>query len=118
MSHDRAGERAGGRSIAAAGAASGAASMRRWVRGEFGMTDTVARDLKIKGKIYNTWKILQEKEFIFSLSACDLSISSIHLLVLSIFFSPTSKNHVKLHPPNTYKKAFYTPIRGGAHKFF
>ena len=50
-------------------------------------------------------EILQEEEFVFSLSARDLSISSIHLLVFSIFFSPTSENHVKLLPPNTYKKA-------------
>ena len=57
-------------------------------------------------------KILQEEEFIFSLSACDLFISSIHLLVLSIFFSPTSKNHVKLLPPNTYKKTFILPLEG------
>ena len=33
-------------------------------------------------------------------------------VVFSIFFSPISKNHVKLLPPNTYKKAFVLLLEG------
>ena len=44
------GRRAHGKAGVAAGGGVGGHA-ERWVHGEFGMADTVARDLKIKGKI-------------------------------------------------------------------
>ena len=87
-----------------AGASTGAG----WTRS--GRAGFMGTDEQMEGNIY--LEMLQEKKFVFSLSSCDLSILSIHLLVLSIFFSPTSENRVKLLPSNTYKKVFVLPLEG------
>ena len=88
-------ELVGARERADAGRTRHGRGTREARRGQARTADTVASKLK--------------KKFLFG------NISSGKIC---IFFSPTSENHVKLLPPNIYKKAFVLPLEGGAQKFF